>query len=39
MVGYRLSAILVRLGIVDDREGSYPFALLALLTWLPLTVC
>jgi hypothetical protein len=38
IVGYGLSAILVRLGIVDDREGSYPFALLALLTWLPLTV-
>jgi hypothetical protein len=38
IVGYGLSAILVRLGIVDDREGAYPFALLALLTWLPLTV-
>ena len=38
IVGYGLSAILVRLGIVEDREGSYPFALLALLTWLPLTV-
>jgi uncharacterized membrane protein len=37
IVGYGLSAILVRLGIVDDREGAYPFALLALLTWLPLT--
>jgi hypothetical protein len=38
IVGYGLSAILVRLGIVDDREGAYPFALIALLTWLPLTV-
>jgi hypothetical protein len=38
IVGYGLSAILVRIGIVEDREGSYPFALLALLTWLPLTV-
>jgi hypothetical protein len=37
IVGYGLSAILVRLGIVDDREGAYPFALLALLTWVPLT--
>jgi Glycosyltransferase family 87 len=37
IVGYGLSAILVRLGIIDDREGSYPFALLALLTWVPLT--
>jgi hypothetical protein len=38
IVGYGLSAILVRLGIVEDREGAYPFALLALLTWVPLTV-
>ena len=38
IVGYGLSAILVRLGIIDDRDGSYPFALLAVLTWLPLTV-
>jgi Glycosyltransferase family 87 len=38
IVGYGLSAILVRLGILDDRDGSYPFALIALLTWLPLTV-
>jgi hypothetical protein len=38
IVGYGLSAILVRLGILDDREGAYPFALLALLTWVPLTV-
>jgi glycosyl transferase family 87 len=38
IVGYGLSAILVRLGIIDDRDGSYPFALLALVTWVPLTV-
>jgi hypothetical protein len=38
IVGYGLSAILVRLGIIDDREGTYPFALLALVTWVPLTV-
>jgi Glycosyltransferase family 87 len=38
IVGYGLSAILVRLGIIDDREGAYPFALLAVLLWLPLTV-
>ena len=37
IVGYGLSAILVRIGIVDDRNGAYPFALIALLTWLPLT--
>jgi Glycosyltransferase family 87 len=38
IVGYGLSAILVRLGLIDDREGAYPFALLALITWVPLTV-
>jgi hypothetical protein len=38
IVGYGLSAILVRLGIVEDRDGSYPFVLLALLTWVPLTI-
>ena len=38
IVGYGLSAILVELGVIDDREGAYPFALLALLTWVPLTV-
>ena len=37
IVGYGLSGILVRLGVLADREGSYPFALIALLTWLPLT--
>ena len=37
IVGYGLSAILVRLGVLEDREGSYPFALIALLTWVPLT--
>jgi hypothetical protein len=38
IVGYGLSAILVEGGIVDDRDGAYPFALIALLTWVPLTV-
>ena len=33
IVGYGLSAILVRAGILDDRDGAYPFALFALLTW------
>jgi uncharacterized membrane protein len=37
IVGYGLSAMLVRAGILEDRDGAYPFALLALLTWLPLT--
>jgi Glycosyltransferase family 87 len=38
IVGYGLSAILLRLGVLDDREGAYPFGLIALLTWAPLTV-
>ena len=38
IVGYGLSAILVRLGVIEDRDGSYPFALIALITWVPLTV-
>ena len=37
IVGYGLSGILVRAGIVDDREGAYPFAILALVLWVPLT--
>jgi glycosyl transferase family 87 len=37
IVGYGLSAILIRVGILEDRDGSYPFALIALLTWVPLT--
>jgi uncharacterized membrane protein len=38
IVGYGLSAILVETGVVADRNAAYPFELLALLTWLPLTV-
>ena len=38
IVGYGLSSILVEVGVVDDREGAYPFVLLALLTWVPLTI-
>ena len=37
IVGYGLSGLLIRAGVLDDREGSYPFAIVALLTWLPLT--
>ena len=37
IVGYGLSAMLIRVGILDDRDGSYPFALIAVLTWFPLT--
>ncbi len=38
IVGYGLSAMLVRAGFLADRDGAYPFAPIALLTWLPLTV-
>jgi Glycosyltransferase family 87 len=38
IVGYGLSAILIRLGILEDRDGSYPFLLFAVLSWVPLTV-
>jgi hypothetical protein len=38
IVGYGLSAILVEVGIINDREGAYPFVLIALLTWVPLTL-
>jgi uncharacterized membrane protein len=38
IVGYGLSAILVEAGIVADRKAAYPFGLIALLTWLPLTL-
>jgi hypothetical protein len=38
IVGYGLSAILLRLGLLEDREGSYPFVALALALWLPFTV-
>jgi hypothetical protein len=37
IVGYGLSAMLVRAGVLADRDGAYPFALIAVLTWLPLT--
>lgn len=38
IVGYGLSGLLIRAGILEDRDGSYPFALIAVLAWLPLTV-
>jgi hypothetical protein len=37
IVGYGLAALLLNLGAIDDRFGSYPFVWLALLLWLPLT--
>jgi uncharacterized membrane protein len=38
IVGYGLSNLFLKAGIVDDRWGSYPFVWLALLVWLPVTV-
>jgi hypothetical protein len=37
ILGYGLSALLLNLGVLDDRYGAYPFALLALVVWLPVT--
>ena len=37
IVGYGLSNLLLKLGVLDDRFGYYPFVPLALLVWLPLT--
>ena len=38
IVGYGLSNLFLKLGIVDDRFGPYPFIWLALLVWLPVTL-
>jgi hypothetical protein len=38
ILGYGLSAILLNLDVIDDRYGAYPFALLAVIVWLPITV-
>ena len=37
IVGYGLSALLLNLGVIDDRWGPYPFGLLVVLVWLPFT--
>jgi hypothetical protein len=37
IVGYGLAALLLNLGVLDDRFGSYPFLPLAILFWLPIT--
>jgi uncharacterized membrane protein len=37
IVGYGLSGLLVKAGVVE-RTGSYPFVLLALVVWLPITI-
>jgi hypothetical protein len=38
IIGYGLAGILVEAGAVEGRFGPYPFALLVVLVWLPLTV-
>jgi hypothetical protein len=37
IIGYGLAGILLELGVLDDRFGSYPFLPLAILLWLPVT--
>jgi uncharacterized membrane protein len=37
IIGYGLAGVLVEIGAIGDRFGPYPFALLALVLWLPLT--
>jgi hypothetical protein len=37
IIGYGLAGLLLEAGVVTDRFGPYPFALLALVLWLPLT--
>jgi uncharacterized membrane protein len=38
IIGYGLSSLFLKAGIVDNRYGSYPFVWLLLLVWLPLTI-
>jgi glycosyl transferase family 87 len=38
ILGYGLSALLLRAGVIEDRGGAYPFFLLVALVWLPVTV-
>jgi hypothetical protein len=37
IIGYGLAALLLNLGLIDDRFGYYPFVPLALVLWVPLT--
>jgi hypothetical protein len=37
ILGYGLSNLLVNAGVIDDRYGSYPFGVLVVLVWLPVT--
>jgi hypothetical protein len=38
IIGYGLAGLLLEAGAIDDRFGAYPFALLVVVVWLPLTV-
>jgi Glycosyltransferase family 87 len=38
IIGYGLSSLFLKAGIVDDRYGAYPFVWLLVLVWLPITV-
>jgi uncharacterized membrane protein len=38
IIGYGLASLLVRLGVLANRNAAYPFGLLALLVWLPATL-
>jgi hypothetical protein len=38
IVGYGLASLLVRLEVLKDRSGAYPFGLMVLLVWLPATL-
>jgi hypothetical protein len=37
IIGYGLSSLFLKAGLVDNRYGSYPFLWLLLLVWLPIT--
>jgi len=38
IIGYGLAPLLVRLGVLENRSSAYPFGLLALLVWAPVTL-
>jgi hypothetical protein len=38
IIGYGLAPLLVRLGVLDTRSSAYPFGLLALFLWVPVTL-
>jgi hypothetical protein len=38
IIGYGLASLLVRLDVLHNRNSAYPFGLLALFVWLPVTL-